>query len=53
VRRDELEAAWTWIDGIHRGWMQAGMRPLPYPAGGDGPEDARRMPGAAGAGRDV
>jgi len=52
VRRDELEAAWTWIDGIHRGWMQAGMRPVPYPAGGDGPQDARHMPGAAGAGRD-
>jgi glucose-6-phosphate 1-dehydrogenase len=37
VHRDEVEAAWQWIDGIHAGWKAAGMRPRPYPAGSWGP----------------
>ena len=37
VHRDEVEAAWEWIDGIHAGWREAGMTPKPYPAGSWGP----------------
>ncbi len=37
VHRDEVEAAWEWIDGIHEGWREAGMTPRPYPAGSWGP----------------
>jgi glucose-6-phosphate 1-dehydrogenase len=37
VRRDEVEAAWTWIDGIAAGWKSHGIRPAPYPAGSWGP----------------
>lgn len=37
VRRDEVEAQWTWIDGIRRGWAENGMKPKPYAAGSWGP----------------
>jgi glucose-6-phosphate 1-dehydrogenase len=37
VRRDEVEAQWTWIDGIRRGWQEAGMAVRPYAAGTWGP----------------
>jgi glucose-6-phosphate 1-dehydrogenase len=37
VRRDEIEAAWTWIDSIHAGWAAAGTVPKPYAAGSWGP----------------
>jgi glucose-6-phosphate 1-dehydrogenase len=37
VHREEVEAAWEWIDGIHAGWREAGMTPRPYPAGSWGP----------------
>ena len=40
VRRDEAEAAWTWIDGIEDAWARTGMKPLPYPAGSWGPAGA-------------
>ena len=40
VRRDETEAAWHWVDGIHTGWVDAGMTPKPYPAGTCGPGSA-------------
>ncbi len=40
VRRDEVVAAWDWIDGIRKGWRDAGMRPRPYPAGSWGPAAA-------------
>lgn len=39
VRRDEIEAAWTWIDAIASGWSQRGMGPQPYRAGTWGPEN--------------
>lgn len=38
VRRDELEQAWAWIDGIHRAYREAGLPVLPYPAGSQGPQ---------------
>ncbi len=40
VRRDEQEAAWSWIDGIRAGWAETGMTPVPYGAGNWGPSAA-------------
>jgi glucose-6-phosphate 1-dehydrogenase len=40
VRRDEVEAQWTWVDGIRDGWMANGMTPRPYTAGTWGPSSA-------------
>ncbi len=40
VRRDESEAAWTWIDGIHTGWRRGGGAPTPYASGSWGPQGA-------------
>ena len=43
MRRDEVEAAWNWVDPILRGWQSHYRKPRPYPAGTDGPEQARRL----------
>jgi glucose-6-phosphate 1-dehydrogenase len=40
VRRDEVEAQWTWIDGIRAAWAEKGMTPKPYAAGTWGPTAA-------------
>ena len=40
VRRDEVEAAWQWIDGIIDGWKSTGQKARPYPAGSWGPSAA-------------
>jgi glucose-6-phosphate 1-dehydrogenase len=40
VRRDEAEAAWSWIDAIVAGWERQGMPPAPYAAGSWGPSAA-------------
>jgi glucose-6-phosphate 1-dehydrogenase len=40
VRRDEVEAAWTWIDAIEDGWARYGVKPAPYAAGSWGPGGA-------------
>jgi glucose-6-phosphate 1-dehydrogenase len=40
VRRDEVDAAWTWVDGIIGSWKAAGMTPRPYAAGTWGPSAA-------------
>jgi glucose-6-phosphate 1-dehydrogenase len=40
VRRDEVEAAWAWVDGIAAGWREHGGAPRPYPAGTAGPSSA-------------
>ncbi|MGU7776107.1 glucose-6-phosphate dehydrogenase [Burkholderia sp. MR1-5-21] len=37
MRRDELEAAWAWVEPILDGWKQLGDRPRPYTAGTFGP----------------
>jgi len=37
MRRDELEAAWTWVDPILAGWAELDDKPRPYPAGSWGP----------------
>ncbi|WP_207486050.1 glucose-6-phosphate dehydrogenase [Arenibaculum pallidiluteum] len=40
MRRDEVEAAWTWIDPILQGWAQNSQAPKPYTAGTWGPAGA-------------
>jgi glucose-6-phosphate 1-dehydrogenase len=40
VRRDEVEEAWRWIDGVADSWSEAGLAPKPYPAGSWGPAGA-------------
>jgi len=40
VRRDEVEAAWAFVDGVDHAWTEAGMLPKPYPAGSWGPAGA-------------
>ena len=40
VRRDEVEAQWTWIDAIRAGWEANGTKPKHYPAGTWGPNAA-------------
>ena len=40
VRRDEVEAQWTWIDAIRAGWTANGTKPKSYPAGSWGPSSA-------------
>ncbi|WP_022682191.1 glucose-6-phosphate dehydrogenase [Sphingobium bisphenolivorans] len=40
VRRDEVEAQWTWIDSIIAGWKQAGVKPAHYASGNWGPSSA-------------
>ncbi|MFM6985669.1 MAG: glucose-6-phosphate dehydrogenase [Hydrogenophaga sp.] len=37
MRRDELEAAWAWVEPIIDGWQQLGEKPRPYTAGSWGP----------------
>jgi glucose-6-phosphate 1-dehydrogenase len=37
MRRDELEAAWAWVEPIIEGWKQLGERPKAYTAGSWGP----------------
>ena len=43
MRRDEVEAAWKWVDQIHAGWDAAEQRVELYPAGEDGPREAADM----------
>jgi glucose-6-phosphate 1-dehydrogenase len=40
VRRDEVEAQWTWIDRIRAAWAERGMTPRQYAAGNWGPSAA-------------
>lgn len=40
VRRDEVEAQWTWIDGIRAGWDATGLASRDYAAGNFGPSAA-------------
>ena len=40
VRRDEIEQAWAWVDGVALAWSEAGMTPKPYSAGSWGPAGA-------------
>jgi glucose-6-phosphate 1-dehydrogenase len=40
MRGDEVEAAWAWTDPIIEDWQRRADRPVPYAAGGTGPEEA-------------
>ena len=40
VRRDEVEAQWTWIDAIRAGWDANQTKPKHYAAGTWGPAGA-------------
>ncbi|MDP2561162.1 glucose-6-phosphate dehydrogenase [Psychrobium sp. 1_MG-2023] len=37
VRRDEVEASWSWCDGILSAWQSTGQPLTTYPAGSSGP----------------
>ena len=48
MRRDELDAAWAWIDPIRAGWEQYDERPKSYIAGSWGPAASSAMIGRDG-----
>lgn len=50
MRRDEVEAAWRWIDPIISEWESRGTAPEPYPAGSAGPASAHELVGRSGRG---
>jgi glucose-6-phosphate 1-dehydrogenase len=43
MRRDEVEAAWAWVEPILLGWQSAERGPRRYPAGTNGPTDATTL----------
>lgn len=43
MRRDEVEEAWRWVDGIIDAWEETEQRISLYPAGSDGPDAANFM----------
>lgn len=40
MRRDEVEAAWAWVDDLISAWEETDMPAEPYSAGSDGPVSA-------------
>lgn len=48
MRRDELDAAWSWIDPIREAWQQYDERPKTYTAGSWGPAAASSLIGRDG-----
>ncbi|GAA0987812.1 glucose-6-phosphate dehydrogenase [Nocardiopsis tropica] len=48
MRRDEVEAAWRWVDPIIQAWNSTDTTPETYPAGSAGPEGAHRLIGRTG-----
>ncbi len=48
MRRDELDAAWSWIDPIRAAWEQYDERPKTYTAGSWGPAAASSLIGRDG-----
>ena len=40
VRRDEVEAAWQWVDSIIGAWQSVDEKPKPYAAGTSGPDSS-------------
>ncbi len=48
MRRDELDAAWRWIDPIREGWQQHDAAPKLYTAGSWGPAAASSLIGRDG-----
>lgn len=48
VRRDEVEAAWRWVDPVIEAWTDRNIPPEIYPAGSAGPSGAHRLLGRNG-----
>jgi glucose-6-phosphate 1-dehydrogenase len=48
MRRDELDAAWAWIDPIRKAWLEYDERPKIYTAGTWGPAAASALIGRDG-----
>jgi len=48
MRRDELDAAWQWIDPIREAWQQYDEKPKSYTAGSWGPAAASSLIGRDG-----
>ncbi|WP_214317178.1 glucose-6-phosphate dehydrogenase [Nonomuraea sediminis] len=48
MRRDEVEAAWRWIDPILAAWESSGDLPEPYAPGTAGPAGAHELLGRSG-----
>jgi glucose-6-phosphate 1-dehydrogenase len=48
MRRDELDAAWAWIDPIREAWLHHDERPKSYTAGSWGPAAASSLIGRDG-----
>ncbi len=48
MRRDEVEAAWTWVDGVLAAWESNNTKVHLYPAGSDGPALSHAMLGQDG-----
>ena len=48
MRRDELDAAWRWVDPIREGWEQLGEAPKGYTAGSWGPAASSGLIGRDG-----
>ncbi|GAA4701776.1 glucose-6-phosphate dehydrogenase [Pseudonocardia yuanmonensis] len=43
MRRDEIEAAWSWVEPILDSWRGSPRSPRPYPAGTSGPAAATAL----------
>jgi len=43
VRRDEVEQAWKFIDGVSAAWAAASIEPAPYAAGTWGPQSSSAL----------
>ncbi|MGZ4457611.1 MAG: glucose-6-phosphate dehydrogenase [Nocardioidaceae bacterium] len=43
MRRDEVEAAWAWVEPILDRWARPGHAPRPYPSGTSGPSAATTL----------
>ncbi|MFI6480806.1 glucose-6-phosphate dehydrogenase [Nonomuraea sp. NPDC050663] len=48
MRRDEVEAAWRWIDPILEAWESSSELPEPYPGATTGPAGAHELLGRSG-----
>lgn len=48
VRRDEVEAAWRWVDPVIEAWTDRNTPPEIYPSGSAGPAGAHRLVGRNG-----
>lgn len=49
MRRDELDAAWRWLEPILHAWEASGERPKPYTAGTWGPAASSALIGRDGS----